>query len=516
MQATGESMPLGVTRVAAVDPDKPALVTGGSVQTFGQLEDRGRRLAHWLRDHGVSAGDRVAVMLPNSVEFFEVAHAAALLRALLVPVNWHLKGSEVAWLLTDSGARAVVSERRLWADIDDGSLSQLECAVLLRGDAGGHDDFEDAIGAASAEPITGGWSTTQCMLYTSATTGRPKGVQRATGDSDPGEQTLLGTARLWGFTPDDVHVLGGPAYHGGPGGWAFITLFMGGTVVVLERFDGRGWLQAVDRHRATTAFLVPAHFIRILEVPPEERARYDTSSLRLVLHGGAPCPVSVKRKVLAQLPSAEVWEFYGMSEGAGTRISPQEWLEHPGSVGKPWPGIEVKILDDAGNELPAGETGHIYLVPPASQRFAYHNDPGKTEAAWRGDAYTVGEMGHVDADGYLYITDRASDMILRGGVNIYPREVEEVLYDHPAVVDCAAFGVPDERYGERLKAMVEVRTPVTVEELLTHCRSRLSTFKCPEFVEIVDTLPRDPNGKVLKRRLREQHWQGQANRIRME
>jgi long-chain acyl-CoA synthetase len=513
MGEAGRPTALGVTQVAAVDPKKLALIAGDVVRTYGDLEARGRRLAHALRDRGVCAGDRVAAMLPNGLEFFEVAHAAALLRALLVPVNWHLKGPEVAWLLADSQARAVVSDAALWAATDDGSLSDLSCIVLLAGDGG---DYETTIRDASDEPIADGWTTTQCMLYTSATTGRPKGVQRAAGNGDPGEQTLLGTAMLWGFTPDDVHVLGGPAYHGGPGGWAFITLFMGGTVVVLDRFDGRAWLRAVDRHRATTAFLVPAHFIRILEVPVDERASYDTSSLRLILHGGAPCPVPVKRQVLDAFPRTEVWEFYGASEGAGTRISPQEWLEHPGSVGKPWPGIEVKILDDDGDELPAGQTGRIYLVPPASQGFAYHNDDDKTAAAWSGNAYTVGEMGHVDADGYLYITDRASDMILRGGVNVYPREVEEVLYHHPAVVDCAAFGVPDERYGERLKAMVEVRNPVDADELLAHCHERLSKFKCPEIMEIVETLPRDPNGKVLKRRLREEHWQGQANKIRTE
>ncbi len=505
--------PLGITRVAAADPTKPAVVVGGAVRTFGELEERGRRLAHALSSRGVSSGDRVAVMLPNGVEFFEVAHAAALLRTPLVPVNWHLKGPEVSWLLTDSGARAVVSDAELWKATDDGTLSELDCAVLLTGRGG---DYESALRESSDEPIVDGWSTTLCMLYTSATTGRPKGVQRPTGDADPGEQTLLGTATLWGFTADDVHVLAGPAYHGGPGGWAFITLFMGGTVVVLERFDGRGWLEAVDRNRATTAFLVPAHFIRILEVPAEERARYDTSSLRLVLHGGAPCPVPVKRQILQELASAQVWEFYGASEGAGTRISPEEWLEHPGSVGKPWPGIEVKILDDDGNELSPGRTGRIYMVPPPSQRFAYHNDDDKTSAAWLGNAYTVGEIGHVDDDGYLYITDRASDMILRGGVNIYPREVEEVLYHHPAVVDCAAFGVPDDRYGERLKAMVELRTPVSIDGLLVHCRDHLSKFKCPEVIEIVDTLPRDPNGKVMKRRLREEHWRGAANQVRTE
>jgi long-chain acyl-CoA synthetase len=232
----------------------------------------------------------------------------------------------------------------------------------------------------------------------------------------------------------------------------------------------------------------------------------------LLLHAAAPCPVSVKQKALAAFsPSTEIWEFYGASEGGATRISPQEWLEHPGSVGTPWPGTEVLILDAAGTPLPTGETGIIYIRPPAQlSRFRYHRDQDKTAGAWRDDAFTVGDMGHLDDDGYLYITDRVSDMILRGGVNVYPAEIEQCLYTHPAVVDCAVLGVPDERSGEAILALVETRSDVTPEQLVEHCRAHLADYKCPQRFELVDELPRDPNGKVLKRRLREQRAAGPA------
>ncbi|MBA3304045.1 MAG: AMP-binding protein, partial [Acidimicrobiia bacterium] len=240
---------------------------------------------------------------------------------------------------------------------------------------------------------------------------------------------------------------------------------------------------------------------------------YDLSSLRLVIHAGAPCPTPVKEGILDALAGAEVWELYGMSEGGATRISPGEWRAHPGSVGRPWPGVEVRILDAGGNRLAPGTDGLIYVTAPGGAGFAYHDDPAKTAAAWRDDAFTVGDVGHVDADGWLYVTDRASDMVIRDGVNIYPREVEEVLHAHPDVVDCAVFGIPDPRHGEAVTAVVEVRGPVEPEALQAHCRARLADFKCPEIVELVATLPRDPNGKVMKRHLREAHWAGRANRV---
>jgi long-chain acyl-CoA synthetase len=262
---------------------------------------------------------------------------------------------------------------------------------------------------------------------------------------------------------------------------------------VQETWDARDWLRLVDAHRVTTTFMTPSHFIRILEVPEEERAGYDLSSLRLVIHGAAPCPVDVKRRFIAAVPSADVYELYGASEGGATRISSTEWLERPGSVGKPWPGVDVKVDDE----------GVIWIRPPGGVGFRYHNDPEKTAAAWEGEYFTVGDMGRIDEDGYLYITDRKTDMVIRGGVNIYPREIEDVLHLHAAVVDCAVVGIPDDRYGEVLKALVEVRTPVSGDELAAHVRTHLADFKCPEIWDFVDALPRDAAGKVRKRLLRD-------------
>jgi long-chain acyl-CoA synthetase len=342
------------------------------------------------------------------------------------------------------------------------------------------------------------------MFYTSGTTGRPKGVVHATPSAERLQFVQSMLVDLWGFTPDDVHLLSGPAYHAGPGGYAFTSLFVGATVVILPSWDAREWLRLVDRWKVTSTFMTPAHFIRILEVPSEERSTFDLSSLRLVIHGGAPCPIPVKERIIEALAPAEVYELYGASEGGATRISSAEWLQKPGSVGTTWPGVEIRIVGEDGSVLGRNETGLIYITPPGGVGFQYHNDPEKTSGAWRDGAFTVGDIGHVDEDGHLYITDRASDMVIRGGVNIYPREIEEVLHRHPAVVDCAVFGVPDERYGEALKAVVEVRSPVSIDDLQSHVRSSLADFKCPQIVELVEMLPRDPNGKVLKRLLREQ------------
>ncbi len=322
-----------------------------------------------------------------------------------------------------------------------------------------------------------------------------------------------GQVVLWGWQPDDVYILSGPAYHAGPGGYVMSALFVGATSVILPAWDARAWLRLVDRHRVTISFMTPAHFIRILEVPADERSQYDLSSLRLIVHGGAPCPVPVKRRILEALEPAEIWELYGASEGGATRISPHEWRDRPGSVGRPWPGVEVRVLDAEGRPLPPGEPGLVYIRPAGGARFHYHDDEAKTAQAWRDDAFTVGDIGYLDPDGYLFLTDRASDMVLRGGVNIYPREIEDVLYTHPAVVDCAVFGVPDERDGEALHAVVELRSPATGAELQTHVRAALADYKVPKTVEIVDELPRLPNGKVMKRLLREQAWAGREERI---
>ncbi len=495
-----------VSERARLTPDKAAFVVGDQARTYAEFDERTTRLAHALRSRGVQARDRVAIMLPNGFEFFETWAAASKLHAPVVLVNWHLKADELTYILTDSGASIIVSDPELAPHFEP-ALREVEgCGLLTTGL-----EYEASItaesAAATAEPLTL-IGLESPIFYTSGTTGRPKGVVHgSTGSVDPDavRRNMSSQIALWGWTPDDVYIVTGPAYHAGPGGWAMTALAIGATTVILPSFDASEWLRLVEQHRVTRTFMVPAHFIRILEIPDEVAAR-DLTSLQLIVHAGAPCPVPVKRRIIEALAPCEIAELYGMSEGGATRISMAEWLERPGSVGLPWPGVEVRVLDPDGNPVPTGATGVIYVRPPGGLRFHYHDDPTKTDDAWRADAFTVGDVGHLDADGYLYLTDRAVDMVIRGGVNVYPREIEDVLYGHPAVVDCAVFGVPDERLGEQLMAVVETRTEVTADELRDYCREHLADFKVPAKIELVDELPRQPNGKVLKRLLREQHW----------
>ncbi len=504
-------MTRGMATWARTEPDRPAIFCGDRTLTYGELDERSTRLANAIAAHGVGDGDRVAIMLPNSVEFFEAWAATTKLNASVVLVNWHLKTEELAYILADSGSRLLVAH----ADLEDHFAPALEetgAAVLVVG-ASGERGYEPAIAAASdGPPPVELEALTGPVFYTSGTTGRPKGVIHGKPDPGAASRNMEGQLALWSWTADDVYILSGPAYHAGPGGWAMAALYVGAPMVILEMFDASEWLCLVEEHGVTCSFVVPAHFIRILEVPNAEFASRDLSSLRLLVHAGAPCPIPVKQRIIQALP-CEISEVYGASEGGATRINSAEWLEHPGSVGTPWPGVELHILDESGNPVPTGTDGIVYVHPPGDTRFEYHDDPEKTAEAWREEGFTVGDVGHLDADGYLFLTDRVSDMVIRGGVNVYPREIEEALHLHLAVVDCAVFGVPDDRLGEQLHAVVEARTAVTPDELRDHCREHLADFKVPAAFELVDELPRQPNGKVLKRVLRDQHWAGRATRI---
>ncbi|MCJ7437385.1 MAG: AMP-binding protein [Acidimicrobiia bacterium] len=508
----------GITAWACAEPDRPALILDGAVRTYGEFDARTAGLAAALAGFGVGADDRVAVMLSNGFELFETWGAATRLGAAVLLVNWHLKADELAYILRDSGATILVAH----ADLGGFFRAALDlvpgCTALMVGGPADDSDYEAAIAAAAptTDGIEGGVEIVGLaspIFYTSGTTGRPKGVVHGRLDAEATIRNMEGQLALWGWSADDTYILSGPAYHAGPGGWAMAALSVGAPTVILPVFDPLEWLRLVDAHRVTCSFMVPSHFIRILEVPEADRAALDHSSLRLIAHAGAPCAVVVKRRIIEALAPCEIAELYGMSEGGATRISMAEWLERPGSVGSPWPGVEVRILGEAGALVEAGETGLIYVRPAGGARFEYHDDPEKTASVWSDDAFSVGDVGHLDADGYLYLTDRAADMVICGGVNVYPREIEEVLHDHPSVVDCAVFGIPDDRLGERLHAVVEVRDIVDVDALGDHCRTHLADFKVPASFDLVARLPRQPNGKVLKRVLREPYWKGRESKL---
>ncbi len=499
-------MPRGVSEHAQDAPDRLALVAprdGGPPvsRTYGELDNRARRLAAVLLAHGAGPGRPVAAALRNGPEPFEVAIAAAMAGAPFLPLNWHLKEAEIAYLLDDAGVGVVVGHHDLRQHLP---APGRDVGVLLVGAPAdsGH-SYEHLIDAASADPALESGAGPELVFYTSGTTARPKGViHAALRDPEVRHLSMGGQVQLWEWTSDDVYVMSGPCYHASHAGWGLTALYAGATTVIPDRFEAEGFLRAIERHRGTRSFMVPAHFIRILQLGDETLAGIDAGSLHLVVHGAAPCPIGVKRRMMAAFPAAEFHELYGASEGGATRISPKEWLAHPGSVGRAWPGVEIRVLTQDGTPAAPGEDGVIYIRPPSSTRFDYRNDPEATARAWADDAFTVGDIGHLSEDGYLTITDRVSDMVLWGGVNIAPREIEEVLFEHPAVVDCAVFGIPDERDGEHLKAVVEVRTEVSTDELAEHVRTRLADFKVPHVWEFIDELPRDPNGKVLKRLLR--------------
>jgi len=482
-------------------PDQVAVIEGDRALSHRQLDERSSRLAHVLRELGVDEGRRLGIMLPNRCEFMESTAASAKLAAASLTLNAHLRPDELAWILDDSGVAALVADEELRAELEPLTVGR-DLPVLWVGG-----DYAERLASAPASRLPYVWPTSWPVIYTSGTSGRPKGVVHgAMAAPEIMEMAQDNLSAMWGYRADDVHIVAGPLYHAGPAGYANTTLYVGGTVVLMPRWDAAEFLRLVERHRATTTFLTPAHFIRLLELADEVWARYDRSSLRHVLHAGAPCPRAVKERIIAAFPAAEIWELYGMSEGGATKVSPTEWEERPGTVGRPWPGVQVHVRDpESGAERPPGEDGLIW-VTPAHGRFEYHNDPVKTANAWSDGAFTVGDIGHLDLDGWLFLTDRQSDMIIRAGVNVYPRQIEEVLHRHPAVVDCAVFGVPHDRDGEHPVAVVEARTAVEAEELERWCRERLDPYKVPSRIALIAELPRDPNGKVLKRLLRDEAW----------
>jgi long-chain acyl-CoA synthetase len=509
---------------AAADPDRLVLVEpDGSEHTAGELLAASNALAHGLRAVGVGLGDAVALSMPNGAPVLQLYMATSQIGAYFVPINHHLKGAEVAYIVNDCGARAFVTHER-FAEAALAAADDLELAPEARfavGDVPGYRPFAE-LGQGQPTDLPRDRAAGLHMTYTSGTSGRPKGVKRPLPDFDPdlqGEVQRIANELFGLGDRSGVHLVTGPLYHTAVCGLAGAALHSGNAVVLMDEFDPEAALRLIDRHRVTTTHVVPTMLVRMLKLPAEVRARYDVSSIQQLTHGAAPCPIPVKRDIIDWFGPV-VSEYYAATEGGGTLVSAEEWLERPGTVGRAWQVSQIKVTDDDGLVLPAGEPGLIWIkmVVGGIEDFEYHGDAGKTRLTYDADGFfTVGDIGYLDEDGYLFICDRKIDMIISGGVNIYPAEVESSLIEHEAVADVAVFGIPDDEWGERVHAAVQLQpgvegTPALEQELIAHARERIANLKCPRSIEFGD-LPRDPNGKVFKRQLRDPHWEGRERRV---
>ena len=501
-------------------PDAPAIIMGetGETVTYVQLEDRSTRLARALQARGLREGDSVAICMENNHAYLEVAWAAQRSGLRYTAINSHLRPAEVQYVLDDCGATALVSSAAMADVLSRLDLSVITVLISADGELPGFEQYADLLAATPPGPLEDEREGRE-MLYSSGTTGRPKGVRKelpGTPFGDPGSAPVVVAKGIARFGAENlVYLCPAPLYHSAPLVWSMSLQRYGATVVVMERFDPVDCLRLIERYRVTHAQFVPTMFTRMLKLPPAERSAFDRSSLRIVIHGAAPCPVSVKQQMLDWWGPI-IYEYYSGTEDVGsTAIGPEEWLAHPGSVGKPLTACHV--VGEDGTELPPGQPGLVYFE--GGRPFAYHNDPDKTESitsplGWR----TLGDIGYLDSDGYLYLTDRHSHKIISGGVNIYPQEAENVLAGHPAVADVAVIGVPDVEMGESVKAVVQPVDPANAgpelkAELLAYCRSQLASYKCPRTVDFTDVLPREPNGKLYKRLLRERYWAGHGSLV---
>jgi long-chain acyl-CoA synthetase len=512
---------------ASSRPDHPAVVMGGSGRrvTYRELDERSLKFARALAELGLRRGDHYAVVMENHPSYYEVVWAGLRSGLYVTAVNSHLTPAEAGYVVDDCGAQVVVTSSGL-ADLAAAMVEHTP-RVRHRLSVGGepppgHRSYEEVVEAQPPE-LPEGEQRGMVMLYSSGTTGRPKGIEfpLPPPDSPLGEWEIAEHSRVrFGYGDDMVYLSPAPLYHAAPLRISMAVQCVGGTVVVMERFDPAEALALIERERVTHSQWVPTMFVRMLKLPEEERSRYDLSSHRVAAHAAAPCPVEVKERMI------EWWgpiieEYYAGTEHIGsTAITSEEWLAHRGSVGRPSYGAVVHICDDAGRELPVGETGTVYFEDH-SATFEYHGDREKTESLrhpdhpeWR----TLGDVGRLDEDGYLYLTDRKAFMIVSGGVNIYPREIEDVLVSHPLVLDAAVFGVPNDDMGEEVKAVVQPLDPGDAgdkleAELRAWCEERLAPYKRPRSYDFQRQLPRLDNGKLYKAALRESYWQGHSSRV---
>jgi long-chain acyl-CoA synthetase len=508
--------------LADEEPSRVAAVDGrtGAETTYATLDRESVQLARHWASVGLRPGDVVAVLMSSTPRFLTVVWAAWRSGFYIVPINWHLTAGDAGYILSNSGARALVASSDL-ADLAGEVVATHSHAVLSRLLVGGtRDRFDDFDATIARQPVErpAAERNGSLLLYSSGTTGRPKGIRPPLPTTAFGTtinlEGIVGRAAAAGAPVDrsSVYLSPAPLYHGAPLGWSLAMQAVGVSVVVMDSFDPEQVLALIERHRVTHVQFVPTMFVRMLKLPAEVRQRYDLSSLRYVVHAAAPCRITVKEQMIDWLGPI-VHEYYSASESNCLfMIDSSTWLAHRGSVGRAALGVP-HILDDDGNELPAGEIGQLWIE--GSRHFEYHGDPEKTADAFNDRGWsTVGDIGSIDEDGFLYLSDRRTDLILVGGANIYPRETEDVLVTHPSVAEAAVIGVPDDDMGSQVRAVVELNpgiepTDALTEELMAYCRERLATIKCPRAIHFEETLPRLATGKLLRRELRDRYAEPQ-------
>jgi len=506
-----------IAALAQAHPDKPAAIrpATGEVRCFRQLDDRSNRLAQLLYAAGLRRGDHVAMYLENTLAFFDVIFATMRSGLYITPINRYLPAHEAAYIVDDCDARALIASAALDESEELGRLSpRCEVKLSVGGALPGFEDFETALARHPAERLEKEWLGSS-MLYSSGTTGKPKGIKRALVDAGPemGNLAVTRVTDMFGANADTVYLCPAPLYHAAPAGFTQGTILSGGTAIIMDKFEPEAALELIERYRVTHSQWVPTMFVRMLKADPALRTRHDLSSHTCAIHAAAPCPPEVKRQMIDWWgPIVE--EYWSSTEGAGfTKISSAEWLAHPGSVGRA-ANTSIHICAEDGQELPPGEPGLIYGDSVFGAPFTYHKDDGKTLSSqhplhptWR----TVGDIGYLDAEGYLYLTDRKAFMIISGGVNIYPQQIEDALALHPKVGDVAVIGVPSDELGEEVKAVVEPAPGVApsdelAREIMDFVRDRLGRQLTPRSVDFIAEMPRLPTGKLYKKALRERYW----------
>jgi acyl-CoA synthetase (AMP-forming)/AMP-acid ligase II len=508
--------------IAQKSPDKAAIIMAGSGDklTYGQLEAGSNQGAQLFRELGLNSGDGIAIFMENNVRYLEICWAAQRAGLYFTCISSRLTPGEVEYIVKDCGARAVVVGHSLAKTaLEVAPLIPHVMLFMLGGASGPYRSYEDAIAAMPATPIAD-QTAGAAMLYSSGTTGRPKGVrQPLSGLAIDAPSPLTGlVTMLYGIDENSIYLTPAPLYHAAPLHYSMTAQRLGATVVVMEHFDAEAALRTIEKYKVTASQWVPTMFVRMLKMPPADRLKYDVSSLKSAIHAAAPCPIEVKRKMI-EWWGPVLYEYYAGTEGNGMcYVASEEWLKRPGTVGKSLLS-PLHICDDEGRELPVGEEGTIYFASAA--QFTYHNDPKKTAESrhpLHPEWSTLGDIGKLDEEGYLYLTDRKAFMIISGGVNIYPQEAENLLINHPKVADVAVIGVPNEEFGEEVKAVVQPldwadATPQLAEELVAWCRERLSPIKCPRSIDFDPELPRHPTGKLYKRLIRDRYWGNKESRI---